>query len=89
MIEVLFEGVAPVSVAPALALPRKPRLKLPLRVETQREKKEEASDWPSPHRGAKLLISLPVKRQLLELKPSGSKFGNSDIRVRPRLDAGE
>jgi hypothetical protein len=73
VIETLFEGVALVSVVPVLAPPRKPRLKSPLRVESPREKKEEASDRPSPHHGAKLLISLPVERQLLELKPSGSK----------------
>ncbi len=36
---------------------------------------------------AKLLISLPVEQQLLELKPSGSKFGNWDFR--PRWDARE
>ena len=87
VIDALLEGVAPVYVAPVLAPPRKPRLKLLLRVESPQGKKEEASDRPSPHHGAKLLISLPVERQLLELKPSGSKFGNSDIR--PRQDAGE
>jgi hypothetical protein len=65
----------------------KTQLKLLLRVESPRGKKKEASDRSSPHHGARLLISLPVERQLLELKPSGSKFGNSDIR--PRRDAGE
>ena len=87
VIDALLEGVALVYVAPVLAPPRKPRLKLLLRVESSQGKKEEASDRPLPHHGAKLLISLPVERQLLELKPSGSKFGNSDIR--PRRDAGE
>jgi hypothetical protein len=87
--ETLFEGVAPMSVVPVLAPPRTPRLKSLLRVESPRGKKEEASDRPLPHHGAKLLISLPVEQQLLELNPSGSKImiGNSDIR--PRRDAGE
>ncbi len=69
--EALFEGVATVSVALVLAPPRKPRLKLPLLVESPQGKKEEASDRPSHHRGAKPVKILPVERQL---HPSSGSF---------------
>ncbi len=72
--QMLIEGVASVSIAQILAPPRKPRLKSPLRIKSPLEKKEEASDRPSPHHEAKLLISLPVEQQLLELKQVARKF---------------
>ncbi len=55
VIDALLKGVALVYVAPVLAPPRKPRLKLllrrQLRVESAQGKMEEASDRPRPTMG--------------------------------------